>query len=78
MPGETTKPRLIANTAEPMRHPWPTDALVQGGARGLVLNRNGNHYRTAFVEVSQVTRSFAGRVRPSPMPRMRRGSSTHT
>jgi len=42
--------RMIANTTEPMRHPWPDDVYVQGGARGVVLHRDGTHYRTAFVE----------------------------
>lgn len=41
--------RLIENTAEVMRHPWPTDCKVQGGARGVVF-MDGDLYRTAFVE----------------------------
>lgn len=43
------EPRLIANTSEPMRHPWPADVFVQGGALGVVV-RGGEVYRTAFVE----------------------------
>lgn len=41
--------RMIANTQEPARHPWPEGCHVQGGARGLVF-RDGEPYRTAFVE----------------------------
>ncbi len=41
--------RLIANTSEPARHPWPEDCLIQGGSRGVVF-REGSPYRTAFVE----------------------------
>lgn len=41
--------RLIANTSAPMRHPWPEDCHVQGGARGVVF-RGDQPYRTAFVE----------------------------
>jgi hypothetical protein len=41
--------RLIANTTEAMRHPWPEDCLVQGGSSGVVF-REGAPYRTAFVE----------------------------
>ncbi len=43
------QPRLIKNTTEPIRHPWPADCLVQGGDRGVV-NDGGQWYRTAFVE----------------------------
>jgi hypothetical protein len=42
-------PRLIANTTEPARHPWPEDCFVQGGGRGVVF-AEGKTYRTAFVE----------------------------
>jgi hypothetical protein len=41
--------RLIEHTQEPMRHPWPADCMVQGGAAGVVF-REGGTYRTAFVE----------------------------
>lgn len=41
--------RLIRNTAEPMRHPWPADCIVQGGGAGVVFSA-GSAYRTAFVE----------------------------
>ncbi len=41
--------RLIANTNEPIRHPWPEDCMVQGGPRGVVVGSAGA-YRTAFVE----------------------------
>lgn len=44
-----TEPRFIANTNEPVRHPWPADCLVQGGDRGVVFGTGGT-YRTAFVE----------------------------
>jgi hypothetical protein len=42
--------RLIENTREPMRHPWPADCFVQGGGSGVVFRRQGEPYRTAFVE----------------------------
>ena len=45
--------RLIANTREPMRHPWPEDCMVQGGAHGVVFGPgcpDGKPYQTAFVE----------------------------
>lgn len=42
--------RVIANTSEPMRHPWPEDCYVQGGAHGVVFGPDGKAYRTAFVE----------------------------
>lgn len=29
---------------------WPDDVFVQGGSSGLVLDREGGHYKTAFVE----------------------------
>jgi hypothetical protein len=41
--------RLIEHTTEPMRHPWPADCEVQGGARGVVFTDSAP-YRTAFVE----------------------------
>jgi hypothetical protein len=41
--------RLISNTTEVMRHPWPDDCLVQGGKGGIVFTNVGS-YRTAFVE----------------------------
>jgi hypothetical protein len=41
--------RLIENTTEPMRYPWPEDCKVQGGGRGVVFT-NSTSYRTAFVE----------------------------
>ena len=41
--------RLIEHTTEPMRHPWPADCKVQGGAHGVVFT-DGEPYRTAFVE----------------------------
>jgi hypothetical protein len=41
--------RMIENTSEPMRHPWPADCEVQGGRAGVVFSEAGN-YRTAFVE----------------------------
>jgi hypothetical protein len=44
-----TDPRMIANTREPMHHPWPADCMVQGGGSGVVF-RKGDAYRTAFVE----------------------------
>ena len=47
-PDET--PRMIANTDQPMRHPWPADCYVQGGGHGIVFKRGGGSYRTAFVE----------------------------
>lgn len=44
--------RPIAHTPEVTRHPWPEEiSLIQGGARGLVLRRDGDDYQTAFVEV---------------------------
>lgn len=45
-----TEPRLIANTTEHARHPWPADCYIQGGDRGVVFGRDGQPYRTAFVE----------------------------
>lgn len=43
--------RLIENTKQPMRHPWPADVFVQGGGRGLVFDPKGEgSYTTAFVE----------------------------
>jgi hypothetical protein len=42
--------RLITNTDQPAAHPWPDDVLVQGGGRGVVLDRQRGTYRTAFVE----------------------------
>jgi hypothetical protein len=39
----------IGRTGEQTQYPWPEDVFVQGGARGLVISRNGN-YGTAFVE----------------------------
>lgn len=44
-------PRVITNTQEPQRQPWPEDLIVQGGASGVVVVRGGENYRTAFVEV---------------------------
>jgi hypothetical protein len=41
--------RMIENTGEPARHPWPEDCKVQGGGNGVVFGREGA-YRTAFVE----------------------------
>lgn len=49
-PTTVAPPRLIENTHEPMRHPWPDDSEVQGGSRGVVIKREGGAYRTAFVE----------------------------
>ena len=43
------EPRLITNTSEPTRHPWPEDCFVQGGGAGVVFHGDGT-YRTAFVE----------------------------
>ncbi len=43
--------RPIGHTEEPQRMPWPKAAFVQGGARGMVMARDGGAYRTAFVEV---------------------------
>jgi hypothetical protein len=46
------QPRMITHTQEPVRHPWPEDIFIQGGARGVVFKRDGGGaYRTAFVEV---------------------------
>lgn len=42
--------RMIENTDEPMRHPWPDGCGVQGGSSGVVFHQGGS-YRTAFVEV---------------------------
>ena len=42
--------RLIANTREPARHPWPDDCMVQGGSQGVVFRGSAGPYRTAFVE----------------------------
>lgn len=42
--------RLIAHTDQVARHPWPADVFVQGGSKGVVFVRDGQNYRTAFVE----------------------------
>lgn len=42
---------LIDHGRYETRRPWPSDCLVQGGSRGLVVARGTSHtYRTAFVE----------------------------
>ncbi len=45
----TPEPRLITNTSEPTRHPWPENCFVQGGTAGVVFHGD-QAYRTAFVE----------------------------
>ena len=42
--------RTILHTSVAMRHPWPEDCFVQGGKSGVVFQRAGGSYRTAFVE----------------------------
>lgn len=42
--------RLIRNTDEPTRYPWPDDVYLQGGTNGLVAGGAEGPYRTAFVE----------------------------
>lgn len=42
-------PRLIANTTEHARHPWPHDCDIQGGDRGITFT-GGDPYLTAFFE----------------------------
>lgn len=43
--------RLIRNTDQPIRYPWPDDFFLQGGSCGLVL-AGAESYTTAFVEGS--------------------------
>jgi hypothetical protein len=40
----------ILRTGEQTRHPWPEGMFIQGGKSGVVLVRDGENYRTAFVE----------------------------
>lgn len=47
-----TGPRTVDHGRYELRRPWPVDATVNGGQRGLVLSRTGNDYTTAFVEAS--------------------------
>lgn len=42
--------RMIVNTDQPSRHPWPEDCYIQGGGRGIVFGAPTGTYRTAFVE----------------------------
>ena len=51
-------PRWIRNTTVRMSCDWPVGTFVQGGGHGLVLSRDGNHYRTAFVEAMSEVAGF--------------------
>lgn len=42
--------REITRTGEMAKYPWPGDVMIQGGKKGLVFNRDGSDYFTAFVE----------------------------
>lgn len=51
MTGRNTGRRIAHTDGYEARLPWPPDAKIQGGARGIVLSRApGKTYRTAFVE----------------------------
>ena len=51
-PRDADGKRLVKNVRPDSRltHPWPDDCFIQGGKSGLVLNRTGDNYTTAFVE----------------------------
>lgn len=42
--------REITRTGEMAKYPWPEDVMIQGGKKGIVFNRDGSDYLTAFVE----------------------------
>jgi hypothetical protein len=42
--------RMIENTTEPTRHPWPEDVEIQGGTRSVSLRGDRNPSWTLFVE----------------------------
>jgi hypothetical protein len=52
--------RLIANTTEPTRHPWPADCYVQGGSRGVVFRDEGGLLRL----VAEMLSASVSRHRP--------------
>ncbi|MPV50068.1 hypothetical protein GCG21_08625 [Pseudactinotalea sp. HY160] len=44
--------RTVDHGRSEVARPWPQDAHLSGGSRGLVLRRYGDRYRTAFFEAS--------------------------
>lgn len=38
------------NVSPVAQHPWPEGTFLQGGSRGIVFQRDGGSYTTAFVE----------------------------
>lgn len=42
--------RMIENTQEVAQFPWPDDCKIQGGSKGVVFQKKGKTYRTAFFE----------------------------
>lgn len=49
---ELSGPLTVDHGRYVLRHPWPIEAVVNGGRSGLVLSRTSDSYTTAFVEAS--------------------------